>query len=65
MPINGFVQMLNISKNSLSLHLLFSFKSTLLLFLNFLLRSKLAVFSVDMGFNLSPLIWLRFPLSRS
>ena len=41
--------MLNISKNSLSSHLLFSLKSTLLLFLNFLLRSKLAVFSVDMG----------------
>ena len=49
MPINVFVQMLNISKNSLSSHLLFSLKSTLLLFLNFLLRSKLAVFSVDMG----------------
>lgn len=44
--------MLNISKTASSSHLLFSFKSTLLLFLNFLLRSKLAVFSVDMGFNL-------------
>lgn len=47
--------MLNIFKHTLSSHLLFSLKSTLLLFFNLLLQFKLAAFSVDVGliFHLS------------